>query len=347
MKKIISIIMTIALTLGICLSFTACGGGGGNAKIKVNPDKEHYVVGICQLAPHDALDAATEGFKAALTEALAKEGRTVEFKYQNAAGDSNTCTTIVSSFVSDDVDLIMANATAALQAAANATLTIPVLGTSITEYGVALELDDFNGTVGGNISGTSDLAPLTEQAQMMIDTLGLKEGDTVGLLYCSSEPNSQYQVDEVGKYLSNKGITVKHYKFNDSNDLQSITASAADECTAIYVPTDNTAASNTPIIDGVCAAKKVPVFAGEQDTCKGCGYATLAISYENIGKKTGEMAAQILLGQADITTMAIGYDAAPVKKYNEANCVNLGIDVEALKAAGYTVIPGTEVTELD
>lgn len=343
MKKIVSLILTLALTLGICLAFTSCGGGNNQPEIKVNPDKEHYVVGICQLAPHDALDAATEGFKTALTEALAKEGRTVEFKYQNAGGESNTCTTIVNTFVSEDVDLIMANATAALQAAANATLTIPVLGTSITEYGVALELDDFNGTVGGNISGTSDLAPLTTQAQMMIDTLGLKEGDTVGLLYCSSEPNSQYQVDKVGEYLNGKGISTTHYKFNDSNDLQSITAGAADACDAIYVPTDNTAASNTSIIDGVCAAKKVPVFAGEQDTCKGCGYATLAISYLNIGKKTGEMAAKILLGQADITTMAIDYDAEPVKKYNEAACINLGIDVEALIAAGYVVIPGTEV----
>ncbi len=343
MKKILSIIMTLALTLGICLAFTSCNGNGGKGKIKVNPDKEHYVVGICQLAPHDALDAATEGFKAALTEALAKEGRTVEFKYQNAAGDSNTCTTIVNSFVAEDVDLIMANATAALQAAANATLTIPVLGTSITEYGVALELDDFDGTVGGNISGTSDLAPLTTQAQMMIDTLGLKSGDKVGLLYCSSEPNSQYQVDVVGEYLSSKGITCAHYKFNDSNDLQSITTSAADSCDAIYVPTDNTAASNTAIINNVCEAKKVPVFAGEEATCAGCGYATLSISYKNIGRKTGEMAAKILLGQADITTMAIDYDAEPVKKYNEAACINLGINVETLKAAGYVVIPGTEV----
>ena len=339
MKKITSLILVMALLLSACLSLTACND---ESKIKVNPDKEHYVVGICQLAPHDALDAATEGFKAALTEALAKEGRTVEFKYQNAQGDSNTCTTIVNAFVAEDVDLIMANATAALQAAANATLTIPVLGTSITEYGVALELEDFDGTVGGNISGTSDLAPLTTQAQMMIDTLHLAPGSTVGLLYCSSEPNSQYQVDVVEEYLSSKGISCTHYKFNDSNDLQSITASAAENCDAIYVPTDNTAASNTEIIHNVCEGKRIPVFAGEENTCKGCGYATLSISYENIGKKTGEMAAKILLGQADISAMEIDYDASPVKKYNETICKDLGIDVEALKAQGYVVISGTE-----
>ncbi len=340
MKKITSLIIVLAMLVCACLSFTSCVTD--NNKIKVNPDKEHYVVGICQLAPHVALDAATEGFKAALTAALEAEGRTVEFKYQNAQGDANTCTTIVNSFVADDVDLIMANATAALQAAANATLTIPVLGTSITEYGVALEIEGFDGTVGGNISGTSDLAPLTTQAQMMIDTLGLKSGDKVGLLYCSSEPNSQYQVDTVEAYLSDKGIVCEHYKFNDSNDLQTIVTSAADECKALYVPTDNTAANNTAIINNVCEPKKIPVFAGESGICTGCGYATLSISYENLGRKTGEMAAKVLLGQADISTLAIDYDASPVKQYNETACVNLGLDIEALKAAGYTVIPGTE-----
>ena len=341
MKRIISLLLALALTLGLCLTLASCGGDDGD-KIKVDPDKEHYVVGIVQLAPHDALDAATKGFKDALTEELAKEGRTVEFKYQNAQGDSNTCTTIVNTFIASDVDLIMANATAALQAASNATLSIPILGTSITEYGVALDIDGFDGVVGGNISGTSDLAPLEEQAQMMIDTLGLKSGDTVGLLYCSSEPNSKYQVEVVEAYLSGKGISSTHYKFTDSNDLQGITVNAANNCDAIYVPTDNTAASNTEIINNVCEEKKMPVFAGEQDTCKGCGYATLAISYENIGRKTGEMAAKILLGKEDISTMEIAYDASPVKKYNERACLNLGIDVEALKAAGYVVIPGTE-----
>ena len=341
MKKIVSLLLAAALCLGMCLSLASCKKDG----IKIDPDKETYVVGICQLVTHDALDSATQGFKDALTAELAKEGRKVEFKYQNAAGDSNTCTTIVNSFVADDVDLIMANATAALQAAANATLSIPVLGTSITEYGVALEIDDFDGVVGGNVSGTSDLAPLETQAQMMIDTLGLKSGAKIGLLYCSSEPNSQYQVDVVKAYLANKGYDCKDYKFTDSNDLQSIVTNAADNVDAIYVPTDNVAASNTSIINNVCSPKKIPVFAGEEATCSGCGYATLSISYYNIGKVTGEMAAKILLGKTDMTTLAVQYDSAPVKKYNEAACVNLGIDVDALVAAGYVVIPGTEVQD--
>ena len=328
MKRTVSLILVLVLCLGMALSFTSC-----------KKEKDHFVVGIIQLAPHDALDAATQGFKDALTAKLAEEGKTVEFKFENAQGDTNTCSTIVNSFVSSNVDLIMANATAALAAAYNATESIPILGTSITEYGVALSLDDFNGTVGGNVSGTSDLAPLTEQAQMMIDTLSLKSDDKVGLLYCSAEPNSQYQVDVVREYLTGKGMVCTDYKFTDSNDLPGIAARASSECKAIYVPTDNVAASNTEIIYNNCDK---PIFAGEEATCSGCGYATLAISYYNIGKVTGEMAAEILLGTSDIEDMAIRYDSNPVKKYNKAICTELGIDIAALEAAGYVMIEGTD-----
>ena len=331
MKKIIAIVLALATMLGACLALSSCGG-----------DKDVYTVGIIQLAPHEALDAATQGFKDALEAELAKEGKTVEFKFQNAQGDIPTCSTIVNSFVAENVDLIMANATAALFSAYNATETIPILGTSITEYGVALELEGFNGTVGGNVSGTSDLAPLTTQAEMMVDVLGLKSGDKVGLLYCSSENNSKYQVDKINEALSAKGIVCTEYKFTDSNDLQTIVQNAANNCDAIYVPTDNVVASNTEIINNVCAPKSVPVFAGEENTCRGCGFASLSISYYNIGKKTGEMAAKILLGQADISTMAIEYDANPVMKYNKAICDALGIDTAALEAKGYTKIEGTD-----
>jgi putative ABC transport system substrate-binding protein len=334
MKRILSLILAVTLVLGT-LALASCSN---QSQIKINPDKEKYVVGVIQLAPHEALDAATQGFMDALEAKLTAAGREVEFKFQNAQGDSTACTTIVNSFVADDVDLIMANATAALFAAANATVTIPVLGTSITEYGVALELDDFNGTVGGNISGTSDLAPLADQAQMMVDTLGLDATKKVGLLYCSSELNSQYQVDVVGEYLTNLGITVEHYKFADSNDLQTICTNAANNVDAIYVPTDNVVASNTGIINNVCEPLNIPVFAGEENSCKGCGYATLSISYYNIGQKTGEMAADILLGKINISETPVAYDAAPVKKYNKTICDKLGIDTEALEAKGYIAI---------
>ena len=341
MKRIVTLLLTLVLAVGLTLSLASCGGGN---KIKVNPDKEHYVVGIIQLAPHPALDAATEGFKDALTAALAAKGRTVEFQYENAQGESTMCSTIVNSFVSSDVDLIMANATAALVTAYNATEIIPILGTSITEYGVALSLKDFKGVVGANVSGTSDLAPLEDQAQMMIDTLGLTAGAKIGLIYCSAEANSLYQVNVVEAYLASKGMVCERYSFTDSNDLQTVTTTAANNSDAIYVPTDNTVATNAATIDNVCADKKIPVFAGEEGICAGCGYATLSISYYNIGQKTGEMAAEVLLGETDITEMPIAYDQAPVKKYNEQACINLGIDVDALKAAGYVVIEGTEVT---
>ena len=332
MKKIISLILTLALCLGACLALASCNEDNSTG----------YTVGIIQLAPHPALDSATQGFKDALSAKLEEAGKTVEFKYQNAQGEVPTCSTIVNSFVSEKVDLIMANATAALYSAYSATATIPILGTSITEYGVALKLDNFSGTVGGNVSGTSDLAPLTEQAEMMVDTLGLKSGDKVGLLFCSSEANSRYQVDVVKGYLSGKGIVCTEYTFADSNDLQAIAQNAANNNDAIYVPTDNVVASNTEIINNVCAPKKIPIFAGEQDTCKGCGYATLAISYYNIGKKTGEMAAEILLGTKNISEMPIAYDEAPVKKYSKSACENLGIDIAALEAKGYTMIEGSD-----
>ncbi|MBQ9747417.1 MAG: ABC transporter substrate-binding protein [Clostridia bacterium] len=328
MKKITSLVLALAILACACLGFASCN----DSKIKVNPDKQEYVVGICQLVTHDALDAATLGFREALEAALAAEGRTVVFKEQNAQNDTNTCGTIVNAFVADDVDLIMGNATPALQAAYNATTTIPVLGTSITEYGVALGIENFTGVVGSNVSGTSDLAPLEDQAQMMIDVLGLGEGATVGILYCSAEANSAYQYNVVKAYLEGKKITVKEYKFSESTELQAITTKAADECDAIYVPTDNTVASNDETVRNVCGPKQVPVFTGyESNIC----FATLAISYYNIGAETGKMAAEILLGKSDVTEMEIRYDAEPVKKYNKAICDELGIDTAALDAQGY------------
>jgi len=327
MKRAISVILATVLCLSILAGCQQTG-----TKIKVNPDKSEYVVGICQLVTHDSLDQATQGFKDALTEALKAEGRTVVFKEQNGQNDSNTCVTIVNSFISDNVDLIMANATPVLQAAYNATKAIPVLGTSITEYGVALGIENFSGTVGNNVSGTSDLAPLTEQAQMMIDVLKLEAGATVGILYCSAEANSAYQYNVVSKYLKDKGLTVNEYKFSESNELQNVVTKASSECDAIYVPTDNTVASNDEMVRNVCGPAKTPVFTGyESDVC----FATLAISYYNIGAETGKMAAKILMGKEDVTKMAIRYDAEPVKKYNKEICDELGIDTAALDAAGY------------
>ena len=279
-----------------------------------------YTVGICQLVTHDALDAATQGFMDALNEALPGQ---VVFDVQNAAGDSNTCSTIVNSFVADGVDLILANATPALQAATAATADIPILGTSVTEYGVALNIQGFDGTVGGNVSGTSDLAPLDQQAAMIYELF--PDAETVGLIYCSAEANSQYQVDTVKAELEKLGYTCELYPFADSNDAAAVTQTACDASDVIYVPTDNTVASNTGIVDNICQPAGVPVVAGEEGIAKGCGVATLSISYYDLGVTTGKMAAQILTGEADISSMPIAYAENFTPKYNPVICEALGL----------------------
>ena len=316
-------ILALALAALMLLALTACGPKNDPAADATpTPDGNNetpvYKVGICQFAPHVALDAATEGFIDALTAAL---GDRVVIDNQNAAGDTPTCATIINGFGSSDVDLIMANATAPLQAAASATDSIPVLGTSITEYGVALGIENFSGTVGSNVSGTSDLAPLDQQAAMIQEWY--PDAETVGLVYCSAEPNSQYQVDNVQTYLEGMGYACTQYPFSDTNDMASVVQSAVDNSDVLYVPTDNTAANNTGIINNICQGV-IPVFAGEEGICGGCGIATLSISYYDIGYKTGEMAAEILDNGGDISTMAIEYAPQFVKKYNPVTCEALG-----------------------
>lgn len=274
-------------------------------------EEKTYTVGICQLVQHEALDAATQGFKDALTEAL---GDRVVFDEQNASGDSNTCSTIVNSFVSKNVDLILANATPALQAAAAGTYEIPILGTAVTEYGVALDIEDFSGVVGYNVSGTSDLAPLSEQAAMLKELF--PDAQKVGLLYCSSEPNSIYQVKVVTEELEKLGITCQSFAFSDSNDLAAVCTAACEFSDVIYVPTDNTAASSAGIIDGICRPAGVPIIAGEEGICAGCGVATLSISYYDLGYATGLMAKRILVDGEDITAMPVEYAPNFTKKYN-------------------------------
>lgn len=305
----------LALTLILTSAFSIF-----SCKDTTGEGKKMYTIGICQLTAHEALDAATQGFQDALKKELGEEN--VTFDFQNASNDIPLCTTIVNSFVSKKVDLILANATPALQAAYSATDKIPILGTSVTEYGVALGLSGFDGTVGGNVSGTSDLAPLTEQADMLLSLF--PEAEKVGLLYCSAEPNSDYQVKVIETYLTEKGIECTPYSFSDSNDVISVTTRAAADSDVIYIPTDNTAASCSEIIGGIVREKKVPVVAGEAGICKGCGVATLSISYYDLGYKTGLMAARILRGESDISTMPIEY-APATKMYNPDVCADLGI----------------------
>ena len=336
MKKLLALAMAGTMTL----SLAACGGSKADTTTTdtaaaeettetadtadaASTDGQAYTIGICQLVQHEALDAATQGFKDAVEEGLGKDN--VTFEEQNASGDSATCATIINQFVSDNVDLILANATPALQAAAQGTDTIPVLGTAVTEYGVALDIDNFDGLVGTNVSGTSDLAPLDQQAAMLQELF--PDAKNVGLLYCSAEANSQYQVDTVQAALEKLGYTCKQYSFSDSNDLASVATTAANESDVMYLPTDNTVASNTEIVRNICEPAGVPIIAGEEGICAGCGVATLSISYYDLGVATGKMAVKILTGEANVSEMPIEYAPEFTKKYNPELAEAMGVTI--------------------
>ena len=308
-KKLLSVALASTMVVGLagCGNSTTTNGGSDSTADKSG---KTYTIGICQLVQHEALDAATDGFKKALKDKL---GDKVKFDEQNAAGDAPTCSTICTSFVTNNYDLILGNATAALQAAVSATDSIPVLGTSVTDYGTALDISDWNGVTGKNVSGTTDLAPLDQQAKCIKELF--PDAKNIGIIYCSSEPNSIYQSTTITKYLEDEGYKVKEYTFADSNDVASVTKSACDASDAIYIPTDNTAASCTEAINNVAAPAKTPIFAGEEGIAKGCGVATLSISYYDLGYETGEMAYDILVNGADITKMEVKTAPKFTKEY--------------------------------
>lgn len=307
MKKAISLILALAMCVCACFALSSCG------------TTADYTVGICQLMEHESLDKATQGFIDALTEALEKEGKTVAFDTQ-VAGEANLCTTVVNTLTAKNVDLLMANATPALLAAANATTNsqIPVLGTSVTDYA-----DTFENNIPANVSGTSDAVPFDEQAKMMIESLGLVAGDQVGVLYCSNESNSVIQYEAVKAHFEAAGIVVKAYTFSETTELQGIVTTAANESKAIYVPSDNTVADNDAVVGTICNDKKVPVYTSYGGAI--C-YASLAIDYYELGKETGKMAAEILLtgktpADFEIKTLT------PSVSYNTELCEQLGITV--------------------
>lgn len=312
-----------SLLLGVVAvsALAACGKSG----IKVNPDKEEYVVGIAQYAPHPALDAATEGFKEKLTALLTAEGRKVTYEFNNCDGKDNLVQTNITNLVAKDVDLIMANATPCVSQAYSSTSYIPILGTSVTEYGVACDIEIVDGMTKTNVSGTSDLAPLDQQAENMVQLL--PSATKIGLLYSASEANSKFQVTEMKKYLTEKGKTVTEYEIANANVLESVCNTAAAAEDAIYIPTDNFCASNGSAIEPIFTANNIPVYAGESGICKTCGFATLSIDYFELGKITGEMAFNVLLGKQDIREYAIQYYPTPKKQYVKSRCEALGITV--------------------
>ncbi|MDD6481488.1 MAG: ABC transporter substrate-binding protein [Lachnospiraceae bacterium] len=322
MKKIMSVVMTAAMVAGLA----ACGSEAESNTTQASgasaTSDKVYNIGICQQLEHPALDAATEGFQAALKDKL---GDNVTFDVQNAQNEQANAATIANNFVANNVDLILANATTALQCAAAATSEIPILGTSVTDYATALEIDDWSGTTGRNISGTSDLAPLDEQENMLVELF--PDVKTVGILYCSAEPNSKYQATVFEQELEADGISYKEFTASDSNDIGSVVQSAVEQVDVIYIPTDNTMAGNTEAVNNITLPAGIPVIAVEEGICKGCGVATLSISYYDIGYKAGEMAYDILVNGADVSTMKVEYAPNVTKKYNKSVCETLGITI--------------------
>lgn len=322
LKKAAAILMAAAMTASLAACGSSSSGEGSSGSSSAGSDGT-YTIGICQQMEHPALDAATEGFQDACKEKFGEDN--VEFDVQNAQGEQTMCSTIINNFVSSDVDLILANATLPLQTAAQATADIPILGTSVTDFASALGISDWTGATGVNISGTCDLAPIEEQEDMLTELL--PEAKTVGILYCSAESNSKYQAELFEEELEKDGIEYKEYTAADSNEIQSVVTNAVSEYDAIYIPTDNTMASNTQIINNICLPAKVPVIAGEQGICSGCGIATLSISYYDIGYRAGEMAYEILAEGADISTMKVETAPQVTKMYNPTICEELGITV--------------------
>ena len=319
-------LLSAALAATMALTLAACGGEGQSAD-----DPDGYTIGICEQMEHVSLSEATQGFMDGLTELLGADK--VVFREQNAGGEQTNCTTIMNGFLAEGVDLILANATWPLQAAASATADTPILGTSVTDYAVALGLDEFDGTVGGNISGTSDLVDLEAQAAIISELF--PDAGTVGLLYCSGEPNSVYQIETVRGYLEPLGYACEIFAFTDVNDLASVTQAACGACDVIYIPTDNTVATNVESVANVVLPAGVPVVGGDPGICSGCGVATIATDYYELGRLTAEMAAQVLNGEADISSMPIQYGAME-KIYDPENCELLGISIPE----GYNPVEG-------
>lgn len=318
-KRVTAVALAGVLAAGV---FAGCSKTTPESEDPSADAGKSYKIGVCQIVQHPALDEATNGFCDALKDAF---GDNVDIDIQNAANDPATCATICNGFVSGGYDLIMANATPSLQAAVQATSTIPIVGTSVTDYATALEIKDWTGKTGINVTGTADLAPLADQAAMVKELC--PDAKTVGIIYCTAEANSVYQAKVVSEELTKLGLEPKEYTVADSNEVAAVVQTACDETDVLYIPTDNTLASSTGTIEPIVAKAKKVVIAGEEGIAKGCGIATLSISYYSIGKQAGEMAVEILRDGKDPATMDIAFDTAPVNKYVEERAKDFGVTV--------------------
>lgn len=308
-----------AVSAACALTLTACSSDSSGTGSSDSASDAAYQVGISQLVQHPALDTATEGFKAAFEEA----GIEVEFDEQNANGEQATALTIAQTFAGADLDLTLAVATPAAQALAQNIQDKPVLFTAVTDA-VSAELVESNEKPGGNLTGTSDMAPISEQIDLLKELV--PDAKSVGIVYSSGEVNSQVQVDEFTEIAGGKDLQVKTQTVSSANEIQQAVEALGD-VDAIYVPTDNMVVAGIASLVGVAEQKQIPVIAAESGTVEGGAAATLGIDYFALGKQTGEMAIEILENGGDPATM-------PVQTANEFTYV---INEEAAEAQGITI----------
>lgn len=311
-------LLSLCLFLSM-LIVSGCGSADNNTE--QGKSSNQYQIGICQLTKHTALDSATQGFQDAVKERL---GDKVTFEVQVCDGEKESCATAAAAFVDNNVDLIMANATPALQAAYQATNSIPIVATSITDYGTALNIRNWSGVTGINVTGTSDLAPIEEQEKLFKELL--PDAKSIGIVYCNAEANSVYQVQKIKSALEADGIGYQEFVATNKDEVEKVAKEAASKSDAIYIPTDNTVAEKSDVLKEIFTEAKIPAITGEEGTCV-AGIATLSIDYYSIGYSAGQMAADILLDGKDPASMEIQYSDKFTKKYNASNCELLGIEV--------------------
>lgn len=352
MRKILVSLLALAMTAGVA----GCGGASSSAPASSSPsssapassdpassepasDAQTFKIGIVQLLEHDALDAAREGFIDGLKEAGYEDGNNITIDFQNAQGEQANCVTIADKFVNDQDDLILAIATPAAQAVANATTEIPVLVTAVTDPADA-KLVASNEAPGGNVSGTSDLNPIKEQMELL--TQLVPEAKTVGLLYCSSEANSKFQVDLAREELAAKGIECQDFTVSSSNEIQQVVESMVGRVDAVYAPTDNMIAAGMATVTMTANPAKLPVIVAEPGMVENGGLATYGLSYYNLGKQTAAMAVRILTGEAQPADMPIEYLTDTELVVNSDTLAAMEIELPADLAEKATMVGGAQ-----
>ena len=329
LRNLLSVGMGALLAAGL---FSGCGTDSQQAA----SGEKTYQIGIVQLVEHNALDAANQGFVDGLKERGFEEGKNVTFDKQNAQADQSNLQNIAQRFVTNKVDLICAIATPAAQTVANATKDIPIVGTAITDY-VGAKLAASNDKPGANVTGTSDMNPVKDQVDLL---LKLKpDAKTIGVIYCSSEVNSEVQVKAMQEYAESKGLTVKIATISTVNDIQQAAQSLVGSVDAFYEPTDNVIASAMPTLIAITDAAKLPVICGEPNMVKAGGLATYGIDYYKLGVQTGHMAADILEGKSKPADMSIELAKDLKVTVNKADAARLGITIPA------DVLDGADVVE--